>query len=306
MHAKVFIGVRKDGPFEVIVGSANLSAAALTRDTEDTQGQWETAVHVTTPSVVAEVADWFLHLWNDHGTRVVDEDALARAEAAWSKRRRRGRGGGGSEAATRGGQVDPSWIPRDGVRFQRALEWARTEPLIDAIGRDAVETARAIDPKTMSKAHLEELIEKLKVWYPDIGRVRKSLDEPLAKIRASFTRMTNTAVPVVDRLRHELRGGPSKLRGFRVPTWSTFLYWRHPEDTPPLNGRTYLVASELGRAAGWPKSPSAVTYEEWLDLAEELRAAWRLPTIGHVDRVVFAYTENQGVPGPRDFGDGEE
>ena len=199
--------------------------------------------------------------------------------------------------------MDPKWIPRDVVRFQRALEWARAESLIDAIGRDAVETAQAADPKTMSKRDLEALIEMLKVCCPDIGRVRRSLDEPLATIRASFTRMTDPSVPVVDRLRHELRGGPSKLPGLRVPTWSPSLYWRPPEHTPPRSGRTYVVASELGRAAGWPKRPSAVTYEAWLDLAEELREAWRLPTRGHVDRVVYAYTEKLDLPGPRDFGD---
>ncbi|MDP2317164.1 MAG: phospholipase D-like domain-containing protein [Pseudomonadota bacterium] len=291
MHAKVVIGYGKSGPRRAIVGSANLSRAALGRDTVDSQGRFEVAVVVEDPGTLLGLSEWFEQLWNDPLTKEVDDAALQKAEAAWNRRRKERK-----EQATE----DESTIPhlKNLELFEIALEWARSTPLIAAIGHDAVEFASRIDPATITKAELDQLLRYLAEWYPDIGVVRQSLDEPLATIRGSFKRMTDTTEPIVDRLRLEMNA-PNRLRGFGVAIWSTVLYWRDPENTPPLNQRSHVVAAELGRADGMAKQASATTYGRWLLLAEELRQEWALPTLGHVDRVVYAYTEGLTGQWPR-------
>ena len=292
MRAKVVIGHGEAGPERAIVGSANLSRAALGRDTEDSQGRWEVATVIEDPATLEALAGWFEKLWNDPLTRVVDDEAIKKAEEAWKRRRWKG---GGKKHATEMPPIASMALDRNPELFLKALAWARETPLVEAIDEDAVDVASRIDPATMTKADLDELLQHLAEWYPDIGVVRGSLNEPLAKIRGSFKRMTDTSHSVVSRLSREMNAGHNKLWGFGVPIWSTVLYWRDPENTPPLNQRSYQVARELGRDGGMSKKASAVTYERWLGLAEELRQAWALPSLGHVDRVVYAYTE--GVAG---------
>lgn len=63
--------------------------------------------------------------------------------------------------------------------------------------------------------------------------------------------------------------------------------------------RSHVVAAELDRADGMAKQASATTYGQWLLLAEELRQEWALPTLRHVDRVIYAYTEGLTGQWPR-------
>lgn len=257
-------------------------------------------MRVQDAATVQELREWFQALWNDPLTRPVDDAALALADAAWKRRR----------TFHRGGTVVPGTAPlptiglKDPQLLESALRWARETPLIEAIGTEEVAVAQAIDPATMTKSDLGHLIDSLATWYPDIGVVRGALDEPLKKVRSTFRAMTDPSSSVVERLKRELNSD-DKLWGFAVPMWSTVLYWRDPENTPPLNQRSYAIAEELGRDEGFAQVPSAKTYQRWLALAEELRVAWDLPTLGHVDRVVYAYTAGRENDGPLAGGEHE-
>ncbi len=301
MHAKVVIGYGNKKPRRAIVGSANLSRAALGRDTQDAQGRYEVGVVTTHPDTLVGLQGWFEQLWNDPLTLSVDAAALEKAQVAW-ERRRKERPAASAEGKTK--PKNPLALTKYPDLFEAALEWARATPLVEAIGVEAVELASKLDPETMTKDDLEELLGQLQIWYPDIGVVRGSLDEPLSKIRGSFQRMTNTDQSVVDRLRQELNAKDAKLWGLAVAIWTTILYWRDPENTPPLNQRSYLVAEELGMDGGLAGTASARTYMRWLQIAEQLRQAWSLPTLGHVDRVVYAYTEGVAGNWPRPMGSG--
>lgn len=301
MHAKVVIGYGNKKPRRAIVGSANLSRAALGRDTQDAQGRYEVGVVTEHPDTLAGLQGWFEQLWNDPLTRVVDSAALKKAQAAWDRRRKENHGTSPEGEAK---PKIPLALTKHPALFEAALEWARATPLVEAIGVEAVELASKLDPDTMTKADLEELLGQLQIWYPDIGVVRRSLKEPLSKVRGSFKRMTDTDQSVVDRLRRELNAKEAKLKGLAVAIWTTILYWRDPDNTPPLNQRSYAVAKELNRDGDFASIASAVTYERWLQLAEELRQAWSLPTLGHVDRVVYAYTEGVAGNWPRPMGPG--
>jgi HKD family nuclease len=77
-HPKVFIVYGSDGrPTGAIVGSANLSGSAL-------ESSVEVGFVLSEPQVLAEVVDWFEHLFRDQlGTTDLDDDLLRRLKQAW-------------------------------------------------------------------------------------------------------------------------------------------------------------------------------------------------------------------------------
>jgi PLD-like domain len=77
MHCKVYLSPSVGA----VVGSANLSKAALAAD--DNSGQDEAAVMITLPPIVAEIETWFEDLWNDHETRLIEKADLAAAKDSW-------------------------------------------------------------------------------------------------------------------------------------------------------------------------------------------------------------------------------
>lgn len=82
MHCKVYLSPRTGA----VVGSANLSKAALAKD--GNSGQDEAAVLVTAPSLIRDIREWFERMWSDQGTRPITSCDLERAIERWSLARR--------------------------------------------------------------------------------------------------------------------------------------------------------------------------------------------------------------------------
>ena len=77
----------------------------------------------------------------------------------------------------------------------------------------------------------------------------------------------------------------------------TLLSWRHPAEYPPYDRRTVRFLKDFGLAPHIATSVSARQYERWLGFASDLSTRLELPTRGHVDRLVWRYTEDLSCSG---------
>jgi hypothetical protein len=275
MHAKVYVA-----DFAVVVGSANLSAKALSE--LEVSGQDEAAVLVKDRKTRNTIANWFRDLWDAPGTKRITNNDLRRAAEAYRKAHKaRQPSRAGSQRA-------------DGLSIRPARRRALAE-LARAARKQDVATEfgwlKDIRPQTLTTARLLRLVNKCDEW---VGRrflfERAFLKHDRARVRRALVELFNESSNLVARLEKVINSGA--LTPLRVPTLSLLLSFFAPERYPPFDRRTNRFLKDFRLKKRGVSAASPTTYKRWLDYATELSQELDLPTPGHVDRIVWEYTKD--------------
>lgn len=72
-------------------------------------------------------------------------------------------------------------------------------------------------------------------------------------------------------------------------------HWRKPEDFPPYNFRTETFLRDFGLLHKGMSAASPICYERWRLWATRLAQQLKLPTPGHLDRLVERYYEDKYI-----------
>ena len=286
MHAKVYI-LKGNSP-RCIVGSANLTGAALSE--ENASGQYEAAVTIDEQELVQTVACWFEKRWEESNT--ISDSDLSSAKVAWKKARSSGRYRGRKkkerkDSRAMGSNFPLRWTPSrqlinlsDQVRDLDLSEFDKYSDLL----------VRIVDRS--STDDVEELISSVAEWTRHAATYKPALQVSKKRIRNAFTTLFDRSRPVEDRLRELNSGGASKIDGFGLASLTMILYWRFPTEYPPFNRRTQKFLKDFKFDRILPKTLSPSQYRRWIDFAQELSARLRLPSAGHIDRLVWEYTHD--------------
>lgn len=280
MHCKVYLASR----IGAIVGSANLSKAALAED--QNAGQDEAAVLLTRTATVRQVQRWFEDLWRD--SRPIRQSDIVYAKNAWSKARlekRRIRGNVPSRMAT---HVPPLPAKFDPIMLSYAKKVRFTKLRTD-IGKPC-RLVQSIAPATFTTDQQKALVEQIVSWTKHPGSYNNFLAQPIVMVRKGLVLLFDDGKDPESRLEEIGRSG--YLEGLRIPTISLLLYWRNPERFPPYNFKTIAFLRDFGLIHRGLSAASPVCYERWRRWATRLAQQPRLPTPGHVDRLVVRYYED--------------
>jgi hypothetical protein len=285
MHAKVYIA---RGPRTLaIVGSANLSNAALSDDTQDIAGQVEAAVLLERTKELASVQRWFNHLWA--GAREITDADLAVAKAAYlNNQAQRSRSSARGRRSAKVFHLPTDWRPNR--RLEKLASEAR-EVSLRASALGASDFPKRLVPARMTREDQHRIIACLVGWAKHPGAFAPALQVPMARIRSAFEKVLDETESIEQRLLRVSRG-KYKIPGLALPAWTMILHWWRPERYPPFNARTrkFLEDFRLARRASHVLSPHA--YACWLQYASELAARLKLPSAGHIDRLVWLYTQD--------------
>ena len=274
-----------------IVGSANLTAAALSE--ENASGQYEAAVDIGDTQKIRTVKRWFENLWNE--AQPISQVDLRSAKAAWEKARSNRHGSSKKKSDSKAsGEVDfpfpVDWTPhRDLVNLAskvRDWDYSKFNKYRSVLSR-IVRHGREDD--------LKALILFVAEWTSHAGKYRPALEEPESRIRRAFKTLFDHSNSVEDRLRELDSGGTCKIKGFGLASLTMILHWRIPTEYPPFNRRTQRFLRDFGFGEFIPKTLSPVQYGKWIAFAQELSARLDLPSSGHVDRLVWEYTRELDI-----------
>jgi hypothetical protein len=287
MHAKVYI-FQGASPC-CIVGSANLSESALSE--EDASGQYEAAVKILDRETVGKIARWFGNVWKE--AKPISADDLSAAKTAWEKLHSRRRS---SKTTSRGrttSKTAASYFPADWVVSDQLADLA--DQVRDEDFAEFREKYQGVLRRVATRGRsedIEELIKLVAEWTGHIGKFYPALKEPRERIRQAFTTLFNRGRPIEDRLADLAPGGSCKLNGFGLTSLTMILSWRFPTECPPFNRRTQRFLTDFGLDVVLPKALSPKQYGKWIAFAQELSARLRLPSAGHIDRLVWEYTRD--------------
>ena len=286
MHAKVYI-LNGHTP-RCIVGSANLTGAALSE--ENASGQYEAAVDIVEREVVQTISRWFADLWGN--ADLISDSDLSSAKDAWEKaqstrsnpeqkRNRR------KDSKVVGSNFPPRWNPSkklnklaDQVRDADLLEFGEYDDLLLRVANQG------------TRDDVQELIEYVARWTGHVGAYMPALQETEKRIRNAFTTLFDRSRPVEDRLKDLNSVKAYKINGFGLASLTIILYWRFPTEYPPFNTRTQRFLKDFKFDRILPRTLSPSQYGRWIVFAQELSARLRLPSAGHIDRLVWEYTRD--------------
>ena len=286
MHAKVYI--LKGDPARCIVGSANLTSAALSE--ENASGQYEAAICVADKGRARPIRRWFKALWKE--ARPISRSDLAvakkRWEAARSNRRKSARPTANLDAShdyvspfPEGWEASAELVAlADKIRD---ADFSRFDEYQDVLSR-VVDNGKSDD--------VEELIRCVVDWTSHPGAYRPALYEPSSRIRQAFEVLFDQARSIESRLQDLRAGGSCKISGFALPSLTMILYWRFPREYPPYDRRTSRFLQDFEIEHHIPMALGPVQYGKWIAFAEDLSARLNLPSTGHVDRLVWQHTAN--------------
>jgi hypothetical protein len=287
MHCKVYVSPS----IGAVVGSANLSKAALSE--EEISGQDEAAISLTDPTILNQIEEWFGNLWNDPHTRPIHESDLAAAKDSWEKalQRRRNHFKGNFNR----GKADhippvPSHFHSTILSYARSVR--RMEDLESEIGEPCA-FVKSIEPRNLTKNQQRQLVEQIVTWTRHPGSYRNFLAQPVAKVRKGLSLLFDDSKDPQERLDQIWTYG--YLEGLRMPTISLLLYWRNPERFPPYNFRTAAFLRDFKLIQQGLSASSPLCYERWRRWATRLAQQLKLPTPGHVDRMVERYYEDNYI-----------
>ncbi len=147
-----------------------------------------------------------------------------------------------------------------------------------------------VDPLSIDRPRLNRIADQLTVW---IGRrflvERGLLRRPLPRVLRALSRLYDESRDLDERLADVIDSGD--LAPLNVTTLSVLLSWRNLEAYPPFNWRTRQFLKDFGLAKRGASSASPSAYARWLEQAGELAEEFELPSRGHVDRMVWEYSE---------------
>ena len=285
MHAKVYL--LKGDRSSCIVGSANLSRAALSVD--GASGQYEAAIHTRSKGVVQNASHWFDELWKDADP--ISKADLSAAKAAWKRKEHSGnRKGRNRGSKPTGPHLSPDWEPtRELLKLAKQVknsdlsEFTEHRDLVSRIS----ERGRRND--------VERLISLVARWTGHEAVYRPALTHGSGRISQAFQILFDHSRSIESRLKELDSGGGSKIPGFALPTLTTILYWRFPEEYPAFNRRTKMFLRDFGFEGLLPKTLSPTQYGIWLSFAQELSGRLQLPSAGHIDRLVWEHTGEREI-----------
>jgi HKD family nuclease len=277
MHAKVYV-LRGPHP-SAIVGSANLSSTALSSD--DIAGNIEAAIELNGKHAVSSVSTWFSERWADSSE--VTPSVLTAAKAAYDKRPKSKPHTGKLHARN---QLPVGWEPTKALK-QLASDVRRISLRRLRNEAEGWRFLHKLQPSTMTKADLTNIVDSLVGWAGHRGAFAPVFDESLGRIRAAFTLALDKSVSV--RKRFEALASTHKLDGLGLTAWTMILYWHAPTHYPPFNAPTKKFLKDMKLSDEVPITLSPYSYEAWCAFSRDLATKLRLPTAGHVDRMVWAH-----------------
>ena len=281
MHCKVYIAPTK----AVVVGSANLSKAALSED--ETAGQDEAAVLITTPRFVKTTSEWFKKLWSEPSTRNISKADFKKAKVAWqSAQAHKPRHGGGAMGVKRLVHSLPGKPSRGLKKWADAVRGTN----VKADMTNWYSFFRLIDPSRLGEKQRADVGKYLISWTGHPGAYQTFLTSPIREVRKGLSLLFDESLDLEARL-VEVQS-LDLLRGLRLPSLSTLLQWRNPERYVPYNYRTKVFLKKYKLQAPGMSAASPACYVHWLEWANRLAQDLELPTPGHVDRMVEYYYES--------------
>lgn len=282
MHAKVYYAPG----IGAIVGSANLSKGALSE--AEISGQDEAALLTNNGVLLNGIGAWFNALWRDRARTIhITPKDLDAAKLAWQRARR----SSPPEhfRSPNGLAVVP---PLPTTLDSEMLKYAKRVRNLDierAIG-ECSDFVRSLDPRTVTRAECNELVDHLVSWTGHRASYNRFLSQSITGIRKGLAVLFDDGKDPQNRLEQIVDDG--KLVGLRIPTLSMLLYWRKPDRFLPYNFRTvkFLQDFKLQREGMSASSPRC--YIAWVRWATRLAQRLKLPTPGDIDRMVESYYED--------------
>jgi hypothetical protein len=286
MHCKVYLAPA----IGAVVGSANLSKAAL--EESDTAGQDEAAIFVSKGSTLGEIHKWFRAMWNDKAlTKTIRKSHIYGAKVAFDKARAaRQKSGIGPKRRQKRQPILPP-IPRN---FKATITRCADEVRSLNLRRDIAEPVRkvgALRPEGLTGGQRDSLIDLIVSWTGHPGSYNTFRNVPISNVRKGLRLLFDESLELQPRLEMLLR--KKYLFGLRMQTLSLLLYWRYPERYPPYNHRTKVFLDDFRMLAKGMSASSPRTYATWLRWATRLHQVLNLPTVGHVDRLVQRYYDEE-------------
>jgi hypothetical protein len=276
MHAKVYYAPGVGA----VVGSANLSRRALAD--ADVSGQDEAGVLLTSPKSLREIGQWFNRLWPD--AELIGPKDLAAAVKAYDKaraaKRSRGGGGGGRPQETARHALGTGRRKMNLLRLARRVRRLNLRP--GAVAR--------VNPRQATRRDLENIAAVLTDWTrrPFLAQ-RALLARRLAVVRRALTTLFDGAPETIEeRLAEVIDSGA--LAPLDISSLSVLLHFRAPTTYVPYNWRTIQFLRDYRLHERGRSNASPAAYARWLEQAERLRRELRLPSRGHVDRMVWEHT----------------
>lgn len=271
MHAKVYLSRLE--PRFVLVGSANLSSKAL--QDNDNAGNIEASVVLTARDKVAQTARWFDRLWKQ--ATPLNYADLRAAKDAYDKRPR---------TKPDGSTTTRPWKPTARLKYLADLVRLITLDQLRELAAGWTRVHR-MNPATMTANDVRHIVKVLSGWARHPGKFRPLLHEDIRRVRAAFSVAFDRSLPIGEKMR--LLMTDFKLDGLGVRAWTMILYWRSPTEYIPFNEKTIEFIKDMKMQDLVSPNPSPRNYEIWCGFSAKLAARMRLPSIGHVDRMVWEH-----------------
>lgn len=286
MHCKVYLAAA----IGAVVGSANLSKAAL--EESDISGQDEAAILVSKGSTLDDIQTWFRAMWNDKAlTKTVTKSHISAAKAAFDKARAtRQKSGIGLKRRQKRQPILPSLPKNFKVTVLRYADEVRSLDLRREIA-NLVKEIGSLKPASLTGAQRDSLIDLVISWTGHPGSYNTFRNVPISNVRKGLQLLFDEFIELQARLETLLK--KRYLAGLRMRTLSLLLYWKYPERYPPYNHRTKVFLDDFRMQARGMSASSPRSYATWLRWATRLHQMLSLPTVGHVDRLVERYYEEQ-------------
>ena len=139
---------------------------------------------------------------------------------------------------------------------------------------------------------LRQVISWVVEWTGHEGKYRPALDESSRRIRKAFRTLFDHSRGPDSRLRDLDTNGECKIKGFGLASLTMILHWKFPREYPPFNRRTKRFLKDFEFEEFVPKTLSPTQYAKWIAFAQELSERLQLPSAGHIDRIVWEYTQD--------------
>jgi HKD family nuclease len=283
MHCKVYLSPG----IGAIVGSANLSKSAL--NDEQIAGQDEAAVFLSEAEILCRIEEWFDAMWKDSETRPIQESDLNVAKDA---RKRAKQERQGTQFHFKRRKADH--VPQVPSQFHpTVLSYAKTVRRMENLEADIGEPCtfvKSIEPESLTKEQQHRLVDQIVTWTRHPGSYKNFLAQPIANVRKGLALLFDDGKDPYERLDQIWSAG--YLEGLLMPTISLLLYWRNPERFPPYNFRTATFLKDFNLNQQGLSASSPLCYERWRRWATRLAQQLKLPTPGHIDRMVERYHED--------------
>ena len=289
MHARVYI--LEGEPTRCVVGSENLTSAALSE--ENASGQYEAGVNVRDRRKVNIIRSWFEELW-DEASPISPFD-LESAKKQWELARSKKKDSDKRKTSAGASQDVGSVFPVNWKSKRELLNLANDVRTEDFSDLDKYTSTLSRIVENGRRRDVKELIEFVAEWTSHEGKYRPALNEPRGRIRKAFKVLFDHSRSIESRLHDLDSNGTCKIPGFGLASLTMILYWRVPTEYPPFNRRTQLFLKDFGFEGYIPKALSPTQFGKWIAFAQELSARLQLPSTGHVDRLVWSYTDGRQI-----------